>query len=296
MSNVALTWAFRLPVKGAAKPVLLALADCLNEDTGRCDPSNRTLALFAGVDERTVRRACRALAADGLITITDRPGRPSQYTLAVTAARTTPDIMPAPYAGQPRTPRPPFDGGTPDIMPDHPGHHAPPTPDTVSGTPGTAPPKPLEPPVQPTLNLNGSPRDLLAAGDLFPMDAAPVPTFGPKKGAPAIAVIDAEFVEWWAIVPKKVDKAAATKLFHRARKQEGISFDVLLTAMTKYARQFAPLGPDDPHYSIGPAKWLRGERWNDEQPASTRPLNHPSRITPSNPTGRVVLPITGGLD
>ncbi len=75
MSNVALRWAFRLPVKGAPKSVLVALADCLNDDTRRCDPSGATIALFAGIDERTVRRALRALAADGLITVTDRPGR-----------------------------------------------------------------------------------------------------------------------------------------------------------------------------------------------------------------------------
>jgi hypothetical protein len=64
VSNSALRWAFRLPLKGPFKSALVALAECLNDQTGRCDPALTTLALFAGVDQRTARRACRAVTAE----------------------------------------------------------------------------------------------------------------------------------------------------------------------------------------------------------------------------------------
>ncbi len=139
MSNRALRWAFRLPITGAAKPVLLALADHFNDETGRCDPANGTLALFAGKDERTVRRALGTLQALGLITTTERRGRPSLHALAIGAAPKTPDTTPAP----PRTPRPPTPRAAMDTVTGGGGHHARPTPDTVSGTPDTMAPKPI---------------------------------------------------------------------------------------------------------------------------------------------------------
>jgi hypothetical protein len=106
MSNRALLWAFRLKVAGAPKAVLVALANCLNDRTGRCDPSHTTLALYAGVDERTVRRACASLQASHLVEIIERPGRPSQYKLAVGTKIDTPGTTPDLVADEPRTPCP----------------------------------------------------------------------------------------------------------------------------------------------------------------------------------------------
>jgi DNA-binding transcriptional ArsR family regulator len=148
VSNTALTWAFNVPIKGAPKGVLVALADCMSDATKRCDPSNARLALYAGVDERTVRRALRSLADGGLITVTEREGRRSQFTLAITA----PDVTPPRYIDEPRTLCPPITLATPDTTSDHPGHYALPTPDTVSKTPDTTPPYPLEPSIKPKEN------------------------------------------------------------------------------------------------------------------------------------------------
>lgn len=58
MSHAATSavWA-RSQAKGAARLVLLAIADHHNANDGRCDPGVKRLAAFAAVDTRTVRRA-----------------------------------------------------------------------------------------------------------------------------------------------------------------------------------------------------------------------------------------------
>jgi hypothetical protein len=182
MSNRALQWAFRLPVTGAAKAVLLALADCLNDRTGRCNPSHATLALHAGVDERTVRRACASLQESHLVETIERPGRPSQYKLAVGTKSDTPDTTPDHKADEPWTPRPTLGDETPGTMPD-PGHHARPTPGMVSETPGTTPDEPLEPKEQPERTKRVAPNQR-AEGSLFSNDAAPVTPTAPRTRAP----------------------------------------------------------------------------------------------------------------
>jgi Helix-turn-helix domain len=92
-----------------------------------------------------------------------------------------------------------------------------------------------------------------------------------QRRIPLTDSIDAEFAEWWQLLPKKIDKADASRLFRQARAKKRISWAKLRTSMSAYAQQFAPLGPNDPQYSTGPAKWLRGERWNDEAPGGDRP-------------------------
>jgi Histidine kinase-, DNA gyrase B-, and HSP90-like ATPase len=94
----------------------------------------------------------------------------------------------------------------------NPGHHAHPTPDTVSNTPDTTPAKPSEPQVQTEANRYGSVRGQISLGQLFANEDAPiVAVSNPKRGAqqPPTQVdqIDAEFPQWWQVVPKKVDKA-----------------------------------------------------------------------------------------
>ena len=60
MSHAALDWAFKLPLIGHWKGVLVALAQHANAE-GRCRPGIDRLALFAGIDERSVRRCLRWL-------------------------------------------------------------------------------------------------------------------------------------------------------------------------------------------------------------------------------------------
>lgn len=66
MSIAALNWAFNQPVMGAAKAVLIVLADHVDQD-GWCWPTVARIGFRAGCDVRTVQRALRQLAGDGLI-------------------------------------------------------------------------------------------------------------------------------------------------------------------------------------------------------------------------------------
>jgi len=60
MSLAALDWAFNLPLIGAWKGVLVALAHHADKD-GKCRPGIDRLALFAGLDHRSVQRCLRYL-------------------------------------------------------------------------------------------------------------------------------------------------------------------------------------------------------------------------------------------
>ena len=66
MSVRALSWSFALPLQDmAAKAVLHALADHADED-GKCWPSLKRIALFAGCSENTARRALESAIGEEL--------------------------------------------------------------------------------------------------------------------------------------------------------------------------------------------------------------------------------------
>lgn len=67
MSLFAMSWAFGTELPPNEKIVLLALADCENGETLRCDPSQKHLAKMASVSERTVRDMLKALEERQLI-------------------------------------------------------------------------------------------------------------------------------------------------------------------------------------------------------------------------------------
>lgn len=67
MSLFALSWAFGLQLPPNEKIVLLALADCENDETLRCDPGQAHLAQKSSLGERTVREMLKALEARELI-------------------------------------------------------------------------------------------------------------------------------------------------------------------------------------------------------------------------------------
>lgn len=86
MSLHALSWAFEQNLPPSEKIVLLALADCENGETLRCDPSQAHLAELSSLSERTVRDMLKSLAARGLITRTAQGSskggrRPDAYRL-----------------------------------------------------------------------------------------------------------------------------------------------------------------------------------------------------------------------
>lgn len=66
MSISALNWAFNQPVMGAAKAVLIVLADHVDMD-GWCWPTVARIGFRAGLAERAVRMALRQLEGAGLL-------------------------------------------------------------------------------------------------------------------------------------------------------------------------------------------------------------------------------------
>jgi hypothetical protein len=67
------------------------------------------------------------------------------------------------------------------------------------------------------------------------------------------------FDEWWAIVPKKVDKGHAERSYRKALTKT--THETLMTA-TRNLVGWNALGPRQ--YIPNPATWLNGERWSDE--------------------------------
>ena len=68
MSFQARRWAKAQPIKMTdGKCVLIALADCLNSETGACFPSQATLAFEIGTTERTIREHLSRLEKAGYI-------------------------------------------------------------------------------------------------------------------------------------------------------------------------------------------------------------------------------------
>ena len=71
-------WGLKLP--DSEKIVLLALADCAN-DEGVCWPSVASLVKKCSKSDRTIQAAVKALAAAGHLTRDERPGKGVLYTI-----------------------------------------------------------------------------------------------------------------------------------------------------------------------------------------------------------------------
>lgn len=102
MSFEAAAWAIRQTTKlPTEKLILIALADCHNRDTGRCDPSLATLAEIGLCSQRTAMRAIESLQDQGLIVAHKRAGKRTRFALSITK---TPDTHVTPDKLSPVTP------------------------------------------------------------------------------------------------------------------------------------------------------------------------------------------------
>jgi len=88
MSVKYLTATFELPITGPKKPVLISLADRVN-DAGYCYPSMRDIAFRAGCSERTVIRAISELEKLGFLAIIRKAGRSNKYILLLGSLSTS---------------------------------------------------------------------------------------------------------------------------------------------------------------------------------------------------------------
>lgn len=84
MSIAALNWAFRLRVQGAAKVVLIALADHANDD-GEAWPAVSRLEQWTGLKDRGIRLALKHLEASGVINRSGKNGTTVIYKMEVGA-------------------------------------------------------------------------------------------------------------------------------------------------------------------------------------------------------------------
>lgn len=85
MSLKALSWAWEQEgLSSSEKFVLLCLANCHNDDTGRCDPSAAYIVKRTALNRKTVYGALGFLEKKGLIKGDDREGRSKHYDLNLT--------------------------------------------------------------------------------------------------------------------------------------------------------------------------------------------------------------------
>lgn len=80
----------------------------------------------------------------------------------------------------------------------------------------------------------------------------------PAKAGPSM---DEMFDQWWAVYPKRTDKADARKAFAKAVEQDG--FEVIMAGTEKYADHHKRAATPR-KYLKGPAAWLRAGKQHDE--------------------------------
>jgi len=102
--------------------------------------------------------------------------------------------------------------------------------------------------------------ELSKSSNGFAKNDKPIPDSKPNhKPDSKLSTIDgSSFNNFWAVVPKKVEKAEAQKVWDRAVRKTPASD--IIAGMVRYA---ATRKNQDPQYTVNPATWLRRERWND---------------------------------
>ncbi|MFZ3484257.1 helix-turn-helix domain-containing protein [Sphingomonas sp. 3-13AW] len=128
-------WA--LPLADSEKLVLLALADCANDD-GVCWPSIAALVRKCSKSDRTIQAAIKSLAAAGHLSRLERPGKGVLYTIHPTPEAASPPkrlppetVAPTPEAASDKPSRTPITSSDAS----HPTRRTHPAP---AGKPGSA--------------------------------------------------------------------------------------------------------------------------------------------------------------
>lgn len=79
------------------------------------------------------------------------------------------------------------------------------------------------------------------------------------------------FEEFWDVYGKKVDRKRAEQKWRLALKKPGMTAGRLIAAAGAYVAD-ERANNSGGRYIVDPARWLHGERWNDERPAHAQPL------------------------
>lgn len=181
MSNAALDWAFRMTITGAAKAVLVGLADHAN-DRGDCFPSIARLEIWTGLKDRAIRNAIAWLERQNLIRRTTKIGAVTEYRLHLEV-----EYTPASGAGVAAS-----------------NEHQ--TPASGAATPASGASQPRH--LVPKTPASGAARTLKN-----PKEEPPL-----TQRACARAAQPDGFAEFWAAYPRKVGRGQAERAFRTATK------------------------------------------------------------------------------
>ena len=105
MSIAVMTAVWQLDLPASDKIVLLALADCAN-DEGKCWPGIKTLCMKSSKTERTVQASIRRLVNAGYLDRQEVVGKGCNYTV-LPSERKNPKSTPAKSAPHKKRRRPP---------------------------------------------------------------------------------------------------------------------------------------------------------------------------------------------
>jgi hypothetical protein len=189
MSFRAVAWAWDQRLAPTHRMVLMALADRMNQTSGRCDPSVGTIADDAMMSVRSVQDTLNHLMSIGLIEIEKRENRTSQYHLKM-------DVR----LGKSET----SDGGA-DIASTLVQNLHPPGAEIAPPTPQI-----LHPP-----GANPAPKPRNLTKEEKPRESPPI--------SPIRAVAKtSSFEEFWARYPRKVGKDAAERAFALAIRRDSL--------------------------------------------------------------------------
>ncbi|WP_022891231.1 helix-turn-helix domain-containing protein [Agromyces subbeticus] len=256
-------------LSGPQKAVLVALAHCRNDKSGRCNPGHATLARMTSLGEKTVRRALADLEdnALGLISraavVVGNERKGTDYTLHL--AQAEPPVSVTPGQSDHGSERPEgVVGVTAGVV-------------TESATPGQS--------------------DHLTGREQEGTGREQEELFVHHEDAPAEVKPDysSEFEdEFWPVFPRKQAKAPAAKAFAKARTNH--SLETIMAGVRAYALVNA--GGDKTKIKL-PAGWLNDERFADEEqipnvpePAQRRAPEQRARQTLS----LAALPVAPRLD
>ena len=278
MSIPAINYVLDLPMsRSADKFLLLCLANHADEH-GCAFPSHALLRLHTAQDRKTIVAGLKRLITDRFIEDT---GQRKGATNSVVVYRVL--GLSGPKSGTPSDVGSP-ENGTAQAVPNFPPS-SPVFPSKRSQKRTEAVPKTGH---RTVINHHGTTREPVRASrgpelTLLIEAAQAKAEPEPKRAA---AIIEAEFAtDFWPLVPKKVEKKDAMREYCNARTKRRVPKEAIINGMRRFAGQYAPLGPDPVRYSVSAAKWLRGDRWQDEAPAAGADASRASTKSAGNGGG-----------
>jgi len=97
---------------------------------------------------------------------------------------------------------------------------------------------------------------------------------GDRKGdreGESISTADADFPGWYEVYPRKEARDAALRAYRKARKQPGVTAEILIAGAERVRRDLATGAISEKRFVKQPATWLNGGCWADEDSAAQAP-------------------------